>query len=151
MAISDENTAPEPESGEIPFIEDTQPLDVEDIPSPKSNTRGRKKSSPEPVAEPVKTEPVVWSKAQPGERRSLTVLHLQRKLAELGYITEADARRQNAQGEFEAHMVGRYGKLTEQAVADWQERRGEEPTGRLTHEQFEDMFKGDPGLTIDHS
>jgi peptidoglycan hydrolase-like protein with peptidoglycan-binding domain len=86
------------------------------------------------------TDPVLYSKARvPGRtenRKSLTVLHVQRRLTDEGF---PDA--QSAPG-------GRYEALTTRAVALWQESRDEPATGVLTREQFADLFEGDPNVTV---
>jgi len=86
------------------------------------------------------TDPIVYSKARKpsptGNRKSLTVLHVQRALADLGY---ADA--QSAPG-------GRWEALTERAVTLWQADRGDTVTGVLTREQFADLFEGDPNVDV---
>jgi peptidoglycan hydrolase-like protein with peptidoglycan-binding domain len=86
------------------------------------------------------TDPVLYSKARvPGRtenRKSLTVLHIQRRLTDEGF---SDA--QSAPG-------GRYEALTTRAVSLWQESRKEPATGVLTREQFADLFEGDPNVTV---
>jgi peptidoglycan hydrolase-like protein with peptidoglycan-binding domain len=69
-------------------------------------------------------------------RKSLTVLHIQRRLTDEGF---SDA--QSAPG-------GRYEALTTRAVSLWQESRKEPATGVLTREQFADLFEGDPNVTV---
>lgn len=148
MAISENESAPDTESAEIPFTEDTQPLDTADIPSPKSTTRARKKSTPS-KGDPSKPgqavsgaprDPVVFSRAVPESeaktRKSLTVHHLQRRLTDLGYV------------EANSDINGRYGALTARSVEQWQADHGYESTGRLTPEQFAELFKGDPNVTV---
>lgn len=86
------------------------------------------------------TDPVLYSKAKvPGRtegRKSLTVLHIQRRLMDEGYPEAASA------------PGGRYEELTTRAVAAYQRDRAEEPTGILTRAQFADLFEGDPNVTV---
>lgn len=86
------------------------------------------------------TDPIAYSKARvPGPtegRKSLTVLHLQRRLAEEGFAEAASA------------PGGRYETLTTRAVQQYQERIGATATGVLTREQFSELFKDDPNVTV---
>lgn len=86
------------------------------------------------------TDPVYYSKAKvPGpkeNRKSLTVLHVQRRLTAEGF-----AEAQSAPG-------GAYEVLTTRAVTQWQESRGEDATGVLTRDQFDALFEGDPNVTV---
>lgn len=86
------------------------------------------------------TDQVVYSKARvPGpteNRKSLTVLHIQRRLADEGYAEAASA------------PGGRYEALTTSAVRGYQKSLGEPATGLLTREQFADLFEGDPNVTV---
>lgn len=64
-------------------------------------------------------------------RKSLTIHHLQRRLAELGYadaLTDRD---------------GWYGSITRDAVASWQSDNGIEGDGMMTEFTFTEIFKGD--------
>lgn len=86
------------------------------------------------------TDPIYYSKARkPGRtenRKSLTVLHIQRRLTAEGF-----AEAQSAPG-------GAFEVLTERAVSQWQEARGDEATGVLTREQFDALFEGDPNVEV---
>ena len=86
------------------------------------------------------TDAVYYSKAKvPGRtepRKSLTVLHVQRRLTDKGFH-EA----QSAPG-------GRFENLTTAAVRKYQDSRGDEITGVLTRQQFEDLFENDPNVTV---
>lgn len=86
------------------------------------------------------TDPIYYSKARvPGRtenRKSLTVLHIQRRLTAEGF-----AEAQSAPG-------GAYEVLTTRAVTQWQEARGDDATGVLTREQFDALFEGDPNVTV---
>lgn len=85
------------------------------------------------------TDPVVYSKARvPGpteNRKSLTVLHIQRRLAQEGFSEAASA------------PGGQYEALTASAVRKYQESLGDEATGLLTRDQFEALFEGDPNVS----
>lgn len=86
------------------------------------------------------TDPVLYSKARvPGRtenRKSLTVLHIQRRLMDEGFPEAASA------------PGGQYEALTTRAVSQYQESIGAEPTGLLTREQFADLFEGDPNVEV---
>jgi len=68
-------------------------------------------------------------------RKSLSVHHLQARLADLGYPDAA------------ASLDGRYDALTLSALAAWQEDN-DFPVGPLTHEQITRVFAGDPNVTV---
>ncbi len=68
-------------------------------------------------------------------RKSVTVLHIQRRLAEEGYAEAASA------------PGGRYEALTLAAVSKYQADRKEPVTGTLTRDQFAALFEGDPNVT----
>lgn len=72
----------------------------------------------------------------PYARKSLTVHHLQRRLAELGY-TDAAADRD-----------GWYGDLTKLAVEAWQKDNRIEPTGLMNAKTLEGIFAGDPNVRV---
>lgn len=86
------------------------------------------------------TDPIFYSKAKvPGPtegRKSLTVLHIQRRLAALGFTEAASS------------PGGRFDALTTSAVRRYQETLGDEVTGVLTRDQFEGLFKDDPNVTV---
>lgn len=86
------------------------------------------------------TDPVIYSKARvPGPtegRKSLTVLHIQRRLMDEGFAEAASA------------PGGQYDVLTQRAVSQYQESIGAKPTGVLTREQFANLFDGDPNVTV---
>lgn len=83
------------------------------------------------------TDPVAYSMARPPRptegRKSLTVLHIQRRLAEEGIPVIAP--------------TGRYENTTTEAVKAYQVREGGKPTGLLTREEFRTLFDGDPNVT----
>ena len=83
------------------------------------------------------TDPIAYSKARPARptegRKSLTVLHIQRRLAEENIPVIAP--------------TGRYEATTEEAVKVYQVRLGGEPTGLLTRSEFAALFEGDPNVT----
>lgn len=71
-----------------------------------------------------------------GNRKSLSVYHLQRRLTELGF--------RNA----DADPKGYYGDMTMVAVAQFQASRGMEGAGAVTAESFAAIFDGDPNVKI---
>lgn len=87
------------------------------------------------------TDSVMYSKARAPKgnesRKSLTVLHIQRRLAEEGFSEAASA------------PGGRYEALTTNAVRAYQTSITAEPTGTLTREQFADLFEGDHNVTVE--
>jgi hypothetical protein len=72
----------------------------------------------------------------PRARKSLTIHHLQRRLAELGY---ADAA---------ADRDGWYGDLTKLSVEAWQKDNKIEPTGLMNAKTIEGIFAGDPNVRV---
>lgn len=72
----------------------------------------------------------------PRARKSLTVHHLQRRLAELGY------------GDAAADRDGWYGDLTKLAVEAWQKDNKVEPTGLMNAKTLEGIFAGDPNVRV---
>ena len=69
-------------------------------------------------------------------RKSLTVHHLQRRLAELGF---RDAY---------SDKDGWYGDLTMKAVKEYQESKGMNPTGLADADTFAAVFAGDRAVTV---
>lgn len=69
-------------------------------------------------------------------RKSLTVHHLQRRLAELGY------------GEASADLDGWYGDLTKESVRQYQGDNSLEATGVMDADTFKRIFKGDPNVMV---
>lgn len=83
------------------------------------------------------TDPIKYSSAKPShQKKVLTVLHLQRALMDRGYAEASSA------------PGGWYEVLTTRAVQAYQRDRGEEPTGKITRAQFEDLFVDDPNVTL---
>lgn len=83
------------------------------------------------------TDPIKYSSAKPSfQKRVLTVLHIQRALADLGYAEAASS------------PGGSYDALTRAAVVKYQISRGDTQTGILTRDQFSDLFVGDPNVTV---
>jgi murein L,D-transpeptidase YcbB/YkuD len=70
-------------------------------------------------------------------QKSLTVHHLQRRLAELGY-PEADG-----------DIDGFYGDLTLNAVASFQKDKGIEGDGLMDEQTFSSLFAGDPNVVVE--
>lgn len=84
------------------------------------------------------TDTIRYSSAKPSaKKRVLSVLHVQRALAELGYAEAASA------------PGGHYETLTRNAVIKYQISRGDAQTGVLTRAQFTDLFEGDPNVTVE--
>ena len=69
-------------------------------------------------------------------RKSLTVHHLQRRLAELGY------------GDASADLDGWYGDLTKESVRQYQGDNKLEATGVMDADTFKRIFKGDPNVMV---
>jgi peptidoglycan hydrolase-like protein with peptidoglycan-binding domain len=69
-------------------------------------------------------------------RKSLTVHHLQRRLAELGY------------GDASADLDGWYGDLTKESVRQYQGDNNLEATGVMDADTFKGIFKGDPNVMV---
>lgn len=127
-------------------LSDTEPVS----PSPEEPTQTSAKSAGarpakakiahDAVVGDAETDPIFYSKARkPGRsenRKSLTVLHIQRRLTAEGF-----AEAQSAPG-------GAFEVLTTRAVSQWQEARGDDATGVLTREQFDALFEGDPNVEV---
>jgi peptidoglycan hydrolase-like protein with peptidoglycan-binding domain len=69
-------------------------------------------------------------------RKSLSVHHLQRRLAEWGFL------------EAVSDIDGYYGELTQRSLEAWQDATGAEHTDTPTHQQLRDLFEGDPNVTL---
>lgn len=69
-------------------------------------------------------------------RKSLTVHHLQRRLAELGYDDAS------------ADLDGWYGDLTKDSVSQYQKDNKLEATGDMDADTFKRIFKGDPNVMV---
>jgi len=69
-------------------------------------------------------------------RKSLTVHHLQRRLAELGY------------GDASADLDGWYGDLTKDSVTQYQGDNNLEATGVMDADTLKRIFKGDPNVMV---
>lgn len=69
-------------------------------------------------------------------RKSLTVHHLQRRLAELGY------------GDASADLDGWYGDLTKESVRQYQGDNSLEATGVMNADTFKRIFNGDPNVRV---
>lgn len=72
----------------------------------------------------------------PYARKSLTIHHLQRRLAELGYDEAA------------ADRDGWYGDLTKAAVAAYQKDNKLDGNGVMNAKTFEAVFAGDPNVRV---
>jgi len=69
-------------------------------------------------------------------RKSLTVHHLQRRLAELGYV------------EANADKDGWLGDLTKAAITKFQKDKGINATGKVDADTFAKIFEGDSNVNI---
>lgn len=97
-------------------------------PSPKGQAVGKFHTDDVSVA--------ILSNASPIRRKSLSVHHLQRRLAELG---SNEAMATGGKGE--------YDELTAYAVADWQTRNGY-PKGALDATQVKAIFDNDSNVNV---
>jgi len=101
---------------------------------------------PQPVAVPTRhvvtdgdTDPVHLSACvyeNKYARKSLTVHHVQRRLAELGYNDAVGDR------------DGWYGELTALAVKAFQKDKGLDSTGLMNEETFTKLFQGDTNVEV---
>ena len=131
-------TFPEDNPAEVepgPEISISRPESAEVAPAPTRKAR----KTPSAVVGGGKTDEVLFSRVVPAERartrKSLTLHHLQRRLAELGYAEAAAAR------------DGQLDTLTQAAIEAWQKDNGH-PVGTLQAAEFEAIFKGDPNVTV---
>lgn len=123
---------------------DTAPLEVADKPTPKAKPKAAapkpRKALKDAVVGTGDTDPVIYARVaaetRGRTRKSLTVHHLQRRLAWLGYAEAA------------SDLDGQYGALTARSVAAWQADNGHDSTGDLTFEQFAEVFEGDPNVSV---
>ncbi len=122
---------------EAPAAAEPEPVAVVEEPKPKA------KATNSTVATHVvsgKDKDDVFLKQavfkNPRARKSLTIHHLQRRLAELGY------------GDAAADRDGWYGDLTKLAVEAWQKDNRVEPTGLMNAKTFEGIFAGDPNVRV---
>lgn len=135
---------------EIPYKAD--PKAVSEAKADKAaKTPAARKSEPAPEPAPRATS-VITPGADTDEVRlskisyknvaaakSLSVFHLQRRLAELGY------------GEAAAERQGYYGDLTAYALAAWQKDNGidSDDAGRsVSADELAAIFKGDPNVDV---
>lgn len=136
-----DKTSQSPESKESAANAPETPKVAAESVEPKAKPKPKPKArEPYAVIGTGKTDPIVYSKAKvPGHgesRKSLTVLHLQRRLEEEGFSEAASA------------PGGRYETLTTRAVQAYQASIKADPTGVLTREQFAELFKDDPNVTV---
>jgi peptidoglycan hydrolase-like protein with peptidoglycan-binding domain len=141
----DEKTSEAAEAREKASKTPTAPISVSTPDEEPKQTRAKsvgakpatRKIAPGSVVSGDDTDPIKYSSAKPGPRkRVLTVLHIQRRLAEEGFAEAASA------------PGGTYEALTSRAVVAYQRSRGETPTGVLTRKQFAELFRGDPNVTV---
>ena len=126
----------EPEAVEEPTAPLEEPVSPEPAPEPKKPRR-KPKRAPYAVVGDGPTDVVLYSRARiPSAvegRKSLTVLHIQRALRELG---------------IPAGTGGRWTSVTTGAVSQYQTAHGDAPTGVLTRAQFAALFDDDPNVTV---
>jgi hypothetical protein len=132
--MSDDKTT-EPEAKTSVPSPDEEPKQASAKPAgAKPATR---KIAPGSVVSGEDTDPIKYSSARPSyNKRVLTVLHLQRRLVEEGFVEAASA------------PGGHYETLTTRSVQQYQQSLDAEPTGVLTREQFAGLFEGDPNVTV---
>jgi peptidoglycan hydrolase-like protein with peptidoglycan-binding domain len=135
-----ENLAPAVEVEGTAVVEEPVVVEVE---APKPAPTPKPKAETSAVATHVvsgKDKDDVFLKQavfkNPRARKSLTVHHLQRRLAELGY------------GDAAADRDGWYGDLTKLAVEAWQKDNRVEPTGLMNAKTLEGIFAGDPNVRV---
>lgn len=132
MTISEETSAPSPE----PEAENSV------SPAPKKKAAAKAEPKRNPASKKVHvvsgafTDTVATSALvrNPNSRKSLSVHHLQRRLAELGYPEAA------------ADRDGYLGELTERSIHAWQDDHGY--SGNLTAEQVHAIFDNDANVTV---
>jgi peptidoglycan hydrolase-like protein with peptidoglycan-binding domain len=128
-----ETTEPEATAAE-PASAVAEPAIVEE-PKPKPRTT----AAPSHVVSGKDKDDVFLKQAvfkNPRARKSLTIHHLQRRLAELGYSDAA------------ADRDGWYGDLTKLAVQAYQKDNRIEPTGLMNAKTLEGIFAGDPNVRV---
>lgn len=128
-----ETTEPEAAAAE-PASAVAEPAIVEE-PKPKPRTT----AAPSHVVSGKDKDDVFLKQAvfkNPRARKSLTIHHLQRRLAELGYSDAA------------ADRDGWYGDLTKLAVQAYQKDNRIEPTGLMNAKTLEGIFAGDPNVRV---
>jgi hypothetical protein len=128
-----ETTEPEAAAAE-PSSAVAEPAIVEE-PKPKPRTT----AAPSHVVSGKDKDDVFLKQAvfkNPRARKSLTIHHLQRRLAELGYSDAA------------ADRDGWYGDLTKLAVQAYQKDNRIEPTGLMNAKTLEGIFAGDPNVRV---
>ena len=128
--------APVPEPTPEPVIVEEQvaPVVVEEEPKPRKEVK-----RPEVNVSGSDKDEVLLSNCiykNTFNKKSLTIHHLQRRLAELGY---KDAY---------SDKDGWYGDLTKVSVEKFQADRGLNPTGLMDSDTFNKIFEHDPHVNI---
>lgn len=109
---------------------------------PGEAVHGKEKAAPAKpkkhvVSKNVDADPVAYDTyVSPASNKSLTIYHVQRRIAELGFT------------EGLADPGGRNGELTQYAVKQWQKSVKAQETGILTRKQFEAIFENDPSVSL---
>jgi hypothetical protein len=123
-----------------PTPEAFEPAEGQEEPRTPRKGSKRPKSPRGQVVGSGETDPVFLSRARyknPLTRKSLTVHHLQRRLAELGYSAGAD-------------QDGLYGDITLAAVAEYQKDEGidTDSPGAMDEETLTSIFRDDPNVRV---
>lgn len=135
-----DNLEPAVEAEDVAVVEEPVVVEVEEpkpAPTPKPKTQTTAVATH--VVSGKDKDDVFLKQAvfkNPHARKSLTVHHLQRRLAELGYHDAA------------ADRDGWYGDLTKLAVEAWQRDNKIEPTGLANAATLEGIFAGDPNVRV---
>jgi peptidoglycan hydrolase-like protein with peptidoglycan-binding domain len=140
---------PEPEPMPEPVVEPEPVVIIEEpvaVAQPEPVAPPTPAPQPQPVAKPSRhvvtngdADPVHLSACvyeNKHARKSLTVHHVQRRLAELGYNDAVGDR------------DGWYGELTALAVKAFQKDKGLESTGLMDEATFTKLFQGDANVEV---
>lgn len=126
---------------EVTDIPESDAVETVEAPAPEPEKKEKvvAPTTPNAVVGKEATDVVYMSKCvfkNSTARKSLTVHHLQRRLAELGYKNAA------------ADKDGWYGDLTLMDVAAYQTSRGFNGEGMMNAETFAAIFEGDHNVTV---
>ena len=134
-----EAPAPAP-TVEVPVEPAVQPVVVEaPVETPKPKPAAKPAAPARHVVTAADKDPVYLSACvykNKFNKKSLTVHHLQRRLAELGY--------NDAVGDKD----GYYGELTHKAVAEFQKDNRIEATGLMNEKTMKAIFNDDPNVEV---
>lgn len=131
--MTEKTPTPKPKNSVSPPTEDERKA----VPRPSAPEPPKLAPRPKSVYGGGSTDEVLYSRVRDHTRtrKSLTIKQLQRKLGELGH------------GEATADLDGHYGALTAYSVEEWQKSLGHE-VGPMTAEEFAEIFKGDPNVSV---